>query len=104
MLGGGCGDGKGVSAPELVSAPDPPRWSTYNASNNNEYICGMTVTPSSQSVTVGTNAYFSVYRQICSRSTGQHLYTDTQGTYWGSSNSNVASVGSATNYSRVNVR
>lgn len=95
--------GNGVSTPEMVPMPDGPRWSVYNSSNNNEYICNMSVTPTSTSVTVGSNAYFTVYRQICSRSTGQYLYTDTQGTYWSSSNTSVAQVGGAGNSATMNL-
>lgn len=73
------------------------------AEGPNEYICSMYVTPSSQSVTVGQNAYFSVQRNVCSRSTGQFLYTDPNGTYWSSGNGSLASVGSATNNATMNV-
>jgi hypothetical protein len=105
MVVAGCSDGggNGVSAPEVAAAPGAPRWNVYNSSNSGEYICNMTVTPSSTSVQVGSNAYFTVYRQICSRSNGQYLYTDTQGTYWSSSNTNVARVGGAGNSATMNL-
>lgn len=73
------------------------------AIGSNEYICSMYVTPTAQHVPVGTAAHFSVQKNVCSRSTGQFLYTDPEGTYWGSSNNSVADVGSATNFATMNV-
>lgn len=68
------------------------------ADPSTEYVCSVVVSPPSQSVTVGQNAYFSVQRNVCSRATHQFLYTDPNGTYWSSTNSSIASVGSAGNF------
>ena len=99
---GGCGDAREAAGP-LPTAPGEARFNAYDSSNGGEYICAISVTPTSQAVTVGSKAYFSVRRDICSRSTGQFLYTDTRGTYWGSSNTSIATVGSATNSATMNV-
>jgi hypothetical protein len=97
-----CSEGSSiVSAPRL--APVAAQLTEYDQSNSGQYICSLSITPSSQAVTAYSNAYFSVQKNICDRSTMQFLYTDTRGTYWGTSNTSISSVGSAGNNATVNV-
>lgn len=96
-----CGDT--VPDSNTITEPSVARHTEYNESNSGEYICSMTVNPSSQSVTRGYNAHFAVYRNICDRATSQFLYTDTRGTYWSTSNTSISSVGGATNSATLNV-
>lgn len=70
--------------------------------NATEYICNMWVTPAYVvQVYVGQSASFTVHQWICSRATHQFLRDESSATYWQSSNSAVASVGS--NRTRVAV-